>query len=73
VHWISDVAAGAVLGLACLAGLRWLWYRRPAPTLALGELAALFTTALCASVVVAVLPRLAEAMDDFRLLQSLMP
>ncbi|MDF2446349.1 MAG: hypothetical protein K0S46_1585 [Moraxellaceae bacterium] len=73
VHWISDVAAGAVLGLACLAGLRWLWYRRPAPTLPLGELATLFTTALCASVVVAVLPRLAEAMDDFRLLQSLMP
>lgn len=73
VHWISDVLAGALLGLACLAALRWLWYRRPAPTLPLGELAALLIVSLTTSVIVAVLPRLADTLDNFRLLQNLMP
>lgn len=73
VHWISDVVAGALLGLACLAGLRWLWYRRPAPTLPLGEFVALFLVAISVSIAVAVLPRFTEMMAEVRLLQTLMP
>lgn len=74
VHWISDVAAGAVLGLASLAGLRWLWYRRPGPSLPLGEMVAMLLTALAVSLVFGILPRFGESLLDYRpLIAVLLP
>lgn len=59
-HWVSDVVGGALLGLACLAALRWSWYRRPAPLAPLLELLVVLILALLVSLGVAVLPPLAQ-------------
>jgi membrane-associated phospholipid phosphatase len=72
VHWISDVAAGGLLGLACLAGLRWSWYRRPAPGLRLPEMIAILLVALTVSIMAMVVPRLAASVADYSVLPGLL-
>ncbi|MDQ8037287.1 MAG: bifunctional DedA family/phosphatase PAP2 family protein [Pedobacter sp.] len=73
VHWVSDVLAGALLGLACLALLRWSWYRRPAPRISLGELLLVLTLALTASVMLEVVPRFHEGLINYQPLPGLLP
>lgn len=66
VHWISDVVAGALLGLACLGLLRWSWYRLPPPALSLPEMASLLAVALLVALAVAVLPALESSLLDYQ-------
>lgn len=73
VHWVSDVLAGALLGLACLALLRWSWYRRPAPRISLGELLLVLILALTASVMLEVVPRFHEGLMAYQPLPGLLP
>lgn len=73
VHWVSDVLAGGLLGLACLALLRWSWYRRQAPQLSLAELLLILSLALCASLSLEVVPRFSEALSSYQPLPGLLP
>lgn len=73
VHWVSDVVAGGLLGLACLALLRWSWYRRPAPQLALAELLLVLVLALGSSIVLEVVPRFSEGLMNYQPLPGLLP
>lgn len=66
LHWASDVAAGALLGLACTAGLRWCWYRRQAPAVRIVELLVVLGLALLVSLDMAVLPYLDSHLLDYR-------
>ncbi len=73
VHWVSDVLAGALLGLACLALLRWSWHRRPGPGMALAEMLLVLCLALGASIALEVVPRFAEGMSSYQPLPGLLP
>ncbi len=64
VHWVSDVLAGALLGLACLALLRWLWYRFPAPRVSMVETVVILLLALCLSIGLEVFPRFWDALAN---------
>lgn len=66
VHWVSDVAAGALLGLACLALLRWLWYCGPAPRVGAVETVVVLLTALSLTAGIEIYPFFAEAMANYR-------
>lgn len=73
VHWLSDVVAGGLLGLACLAGLRWLWYRRPAPRLPLPEVIVMLLFALSVSAGLEVFPRYKDSLLDYQPLPGVLP
>lgn len=73
VHWVSDVLAGALLGLGCLALLRWAWYRRPAPQMPLAEVLLIICLGMGASIGLEVVPRFAEGLDSYQPLPGLLP
>ncbi|MDI1302294.1 MAG: bifunctional DedA family/phosphatase PAP2 family protein [bacterium] len=73
VHWLSDVLGGALLGLACLAGMRWLWYRRAPPTLPLLEVIMLLLLALALSAGLEVFPRYTESLLNYQPLPGVLP
>ncbi len=73
VHWVSDVLAGGLLGLSCLALLRWGWYRRPAPGIALTELLLVLFLGLTASIVLEVAPRFDLGIGSYQPLPGLLP
>lgn len=73
VHWIADVLAGGLLGLCCLALLRWFWYRLPAPAVEQPEMIALLLLALTVSVLVAVLPYFDSSLLDYHPMVKLPP
>ena len=73
VHWLSDVLAGGLLGLACLAGLRWLWYRRAAPSLPLPEIIIMLLLALTLSAGLEVFPRYTESLLNYQPLPGVLP
>jgi undecaprenyl-diphosphatase len=73
VHWISDVLAGALLGLACLALLRWFWYRHAVPRVGLWESVFVFTLALSISLGLEVWPHLQEELINYQPLPGLLP
>lgn len=66
VHWIADVVAGGLLGLACLCLLRWAWHRLPPPRAGLAEMVSVLVLALAVAVVVAVLPYARSALLDYQ-------
>jgi undecaprenyl-diphosphatase len=71
LHWVSDVVAGALLGLAVTAGLRWCWHRRPAPAVGIAELLVVLCLALLISLYATVLPQLEPRLLDYRPLTTL--
>lgn len=73
VHWLSDVLAGGLLGLACLAGLRWLWYRRAGPVMPVVEVIVMLVLALSLSVALEVFPRYTESLLDYQPLPGVLP
>ncbi|MGH8493731.1 MAG: bifunctional DedA family/phosphatase PAP2 family protein [Moraxellaceae bacterium] len=73
VHWVSDVLAGGLLGLACLGLLRWGWYRRQAPQITLAELLLVVCLGLAASIAVEVVPRFAEGLSSYQPLPGILP
>lgn len=73
VHWLSDVLAGGLLGLACLAGLRWFWYRRAAPGMSLLEVIIMLLLALTLSVGLEVFPRYTESLLNYQPLPGVLP
>lgn len=68
VHWVSDVLAGALLGLGCLALLRWLWYRCPAPQVGVVETVGVLVVALGLSVGLEVFPRFSDVLANYQVL-----
>lgn len=73
VHWLSDVLAGGLLGLACLAGLRWLWYRRAAPRLPILEVIIVLALALGLSIGLEVFPHYKDSLLDYQPLPGVLP
>lgn len=66
VHWVSDVAGGALLGLTCLCLLRWAWHRLPGPRVELPETLAMLLLALLASLLFAVVPYLDTSLAEYQ-------
>jgi membrane-associated phospholipid phosphatase len=66
LHWVSDVVAGALLGLACLAALRWAWYQRRAPAISVVELLVVLGLALLVNLDMAVLPHLELNLQSYQ-------
>lgn len=73
VHWVSDVLAGGLLGLACLALLRWSWYRRPAAQISLAELLLLILVALVVTTGLEIVPHFAANMSNYQPLPGILP
>jgi undecaprenyl-diphosphatase len=73
VHWVSDVLAGGLLGLACLALLRWFWYRRPAPATDLLETLLVLTLALGVAIGLEVWPQLQQSLISYQPLPGVLP
>ena len=73
VHWLSDVLAGGLLGLACLALLRWFWYRRPAPATDLLETLLVLTLALGVAIGLEVWPQLQQSLISYQPLPGVLP
>lgn len=70
VHWVSDAAAGALLGLGCLALLRWLWYCGPAPRITPVEAVIVLLLALAVAAGVQIYPNLGDAMANYQILSA---
>lgn len=68
VHWVSDVAAGALLGLTCLALLRWLWYCGPAPRVSAVETVIVLLVAIGLAAGLEVYPFFADAIQSYQTL-----
>lgn len=64
VHWMSDIVAGACLGLMTVALLRWAWHRTPRPALKDSEVLVAGSLALLASLMLVVWPAHHQAMAD---------
>lgn len=64
VHWMSDIVAGACLGLMTVALLRWAWHRTPRPALKDSEVLVAGSLALLASLMLVVWPAHHQAMSD---------
>jgi undecaprenyl-diphosphatase len=73
VHWVSDVAAGGLLGLSCLALVRWSWYRRPAAKISLAELLLLILVALALTSGLEIVPRFSLSMSSYQPLPGILP
>jgi undecaprenyl-diphosphatase len=73
VHWVSDVLAGGLLGLAVLGSARWFWYRSPAPNVSLLEALIVILLALSLSVGLEVVPRYTESMGGYQPLPGVLP
>ena len=73
VHWVSDVMAGGLLGLCCLALLRWSWYRQPPARVSLYELLLVMVLALGVSIGLEVVPHFEANLISYQPLPGLLP
>lgn len=67
IHWPSDAFAGAFLGLACLALLRWFWFRFDAPKLNPIEAMTVIVIALCLTVGLEIYPYYADTLAGLQI------
>jgi membrane protein DedA with SNARE-associated domain/membrane-associated phospholipid phosphatase len=73
VHWVSDIIAGASLGLTVVALLRWAWHRTPKPALLPVEILGVPLFAIALSILLVVWPEHVSSMLDHALLHPPTP